>query len=535
MDARRTLPAGSPEHTLGFGVVSWMQRWLRSPMDVRRPLALTDEQIRFLLWWYSVTGEGRWVYRRGIMRRPKGWGKDPLAACISLAELLGPVRFDCWGADGEAVGTHAQYAHIQVAGVSADQTRTTTEMLEPLASPALTEAHTLDIGVLRTRALSADGLPVHIRPITASSRSAEGARPTAFVSNETQHWLQTNGGHAMAAVIRRNLAKSPDGSARELAITNAHDPGEDSIASRGEDAWVTQMRAGGGDILLDTVEPILDDRFDLDDDDLLTEALSVAYGDSWWLDMRRIMDECRDPETTPAQAHRFLLNRLVAGDRSWLDPSDLDLAWRDWEVPPAGEPVSVGFDGSRTRDATAMVCTHMETGFQWIAGLWESDLSGEWEVPTREVHEAVERVHDTWRVSRMYCDPAYWEEDVWAWQARWTTEVVAGVWMTGSVRLRAARMMAAYRGAVQRRECLWGGPNTGTRFRAHLLNAVERPIQADAEDGRLHLIGKRSKDSLDCIDAAVAAVLSWQARGDAMASGWRPPVQFSARRRTAKE
>ncbi len=50
----------------------------------------------------------------------------------------------------------------------------------------------------------------------------------------------------------------------------------------------------------------------------------------------------------------------------------------------------VGFDGSRTQDTTAFVCTDM-TGFQWIPYLW-SGLPHRVEVPVQEVEEA-------WRTS----------------------------------------------------------------------------------------------------------------------------------------
>jgi len=525
-----TLPASLPERSLGEHVVAWMERWLRSPADIRDPLRLTDEQVRFVMHWFAVDERGRWVWRRGTLRRPKGWGKDPLATCLALAELVGPVRFDRFES-GMVLGRHAQFANVQIGGTAEAQTRTTTSLLAPLVSDELRERHSLDIRDKRVKGVSIDGLPVELRPVTTSARSAEGARITAFISNETQHWLSTNGGHAMSDVIRRNLAKSPDGSARELSITNAHDPGEESVAALDDEAWrAQQMAGGGGDLLLDTREPLIDSGFDVDDDGELRAALGIAYGDSWWIDIERLMAECRDPRTSDAQRQRFYLNRLVAGDRSWLDPSIVDAAWRDWPLPEPGTGVSVGFDGSRTIDATAIVCTSMDSGFQWVAGVWERDYSADWSVPADEVNETVERIFDTWRVSNMYADPAWWEDDVWRWQGRWPESVTA-VWMRGSARLRTARMTTAYRGALARQEAVWGGAAAGRVFRRHLLSAVERPLQAHIDDGRLHTIAKKSASATASIDIAVAAVLSWQARGDAVASGWRLPVRFSARRR----
>ena len=173
-------------------------------------------------------------------------------------------------------------------------------------------------------------------------------------------------------------------------------------------------------------------------------------------------------------------------------------------------------------DATGIVCTSMGTGHQWVAGLWERDWRlDEWEVPSEEVHETLGRIFSTWIVARMYADPAWWEDDVAVWEGRWPQ--VASWHMGGSRAVATARAVTAYRGAVARAECTWGGPN-GDALRRHALNAVEVPLQSHHSDGgRLHSVSKKTRRSRDCIDLAVAGVLSWQARLDALAAGWTPP------------
>ena len=66
------------------------------------PWKFTLEQARFLLWWYSVEPSGRFTYRDGVFQRLKGHGKDPLGACLSGGEMLGPVRVVDW-VDGQTV------------------------------------------------------------------------------------------------------------------------------------------------------------------------------------------------------------------------------------------------------------------------------------------------------------------------------------------------------------------------------------------------------------------------------------------------
>ena len=526
IEAATTLPDGEPRRTIGWDVIRWCESQMTSPMGDGTPLRLTTEQCRFVAWWYAVNSDGRWLYRRGTLRRAKGWGKDPLAAILALVEMLGPCRVVGWDSAGDPVGGPCAAPNVAVAAVSEEQTRNTTGMLHVVAG-ALVARHRLKLGERVSRGVTSTGARAELRPVTASWRSKEGARVTSVMAGETQHWHATNGGHNMSAVLLRNLAKSPDGAARMLATSNAFEPGEESVAERDHEAWLAQCRAGAVDILIDSREAVVDDRFDVRDGEQMGPALKAAYGDSTWIDVERLIAEAQDPENSEAHILRFLLNRLTGGSRKWMSPAAWDAAERHHPIPDAGEAISVGFDGSRTSDSTGLVCTSMETGFQWPAGIWERDWTlDEWEVPSDDVHETVERIFATWVVARMYADPAWWEDDVAAWCGKWGQ--VAGWYMTGGRATVTARAVAAYRGAVSRCEMTWGGPD-GPVLRRHALNAVEKPVQAHlADDGRLHTIAKESRRSRNCIDLAVAGVLSWQARLDAVAAGWTPPEKGRA-------
>lgn len=60
-----------PRWTLGWQAAAWVHENLLN--DEGDPFRLTAEQLRFLLWWYAVDGNGRFVYRQGILQRLKGW------------------------------------------------------------------------------------------------------------------------------------------------------------------------------------------------------------------------------------------------------------------------------------------------------------------------------------------------------------------------------------------------------------------------------------------------------------------------------
>lgn len=65
-----------PELTLGWQVISWACNNLKQPdgPEAGQPWQFTAEQARFILWWYAVDDTGRFIYRRGVLRRLKGWG-----------------------------------------------------------------------------------------------------------------------------------------------------------------------------------------------------------------------------------------------------------------------------------------------------------------------------------------------------------------------------------------------------------------------------------------------------------------------------
>jgi hypothetical protein len=63
-----------PEHTLGWHIIGWCSEYLRNPNDSDKPLILTKEQVRFILWWYALDENGDFVYRAGVLQRLKGWG-----------------------------------------------------------------------------------------------------------------------------------------------------------------------------------------------------------------------------------------------------------------------------------------------------------------------------------------------------------------------------------------------------------------------------------------------------------------------------
>lgn len=61
-----------PKITIGWQVIDWCGQYLKGPTG--EPWKFTNEQARFVLWFYAVDDNGDFVYREAILQRLKGWG-----------------------------------------------------------------------------------------------------------------------------------------------------------------------------------------------------------------------------------------------------------------------------------------------------------------------------------------------------------------------------------------------------------------------------------------------------------------------------
>jgi hypothetical protein len=539
-DAVTSLPAGQPEHTLGWDVLAWTGDYVLQPdgPDAGGPWRFTREQVLFVLWWYAIDKRGRWLYTRGVLRRAKGWGKTPVVGALALAELCGPVRFGGWDAAGKPVAIPTSAAWVQLSGVSLPQTTNTMSMVLAMASESpIVDDYGLDLGLTRifTRAGG------RLEPITAAAATAEGARPTFLVEDETHHWTESNNGLDLDKTNRRNLGKSRDGAARMLETTNAHASGSGSVAEKSYEAWqaIDEGRSRSTGLLYDAREAPA--GVDLADEDQLTEGLEAAYGDSAWVDLERIRDEVWDPATPPEDSRRFYLNQIASATDAWLT---------EWEWLPRAdvtrivadrEMITLGFDGSRRRargvtDATALIACRVSDGhlFEPLEhSVWEQPANWprdrDWTVPVGEVDAAVQAVFRTYNVVGFFADPAKWETYVASWTARYAKRLQVKAtqahpiewWFTGGRSHLIVRALEQFHDAVLDEELTFDGSHALTR---HVLNARRRPTRSGLQ------ISKEHPDSPLKIDAAIAAVLAWQARLEAIARGVSATETFVPRR-----
>lgn len=531
------LPDGGwylPKYTLGWGVLAWWYKYVRSPggKTAGGPFIPTLEQCRFTLWWYAVDEEGKYVYREGMLRRLKGWGKDPFAAALALAEMCGPVAFSHFEGE-EVVGKPRHAAWVTVAAVSQDQTKNTFALFPLMISSELKRDYGLDVNKF---IIYAEGGARRIEAATSSPASMEGNRPTFCIENETQWWGcgpggDVNDGHSMNDVIEGNLAKTPG--ARKLAICNAHIPGNDTVAEKVHDLWMDILAGKAIDtgLLYDALEapadtPISEIPNPKDDPEgyeagvqRLREGVIVACGDSYWLPVDEIVQTILTATNDVIESRRKFLNQVNASEDSWIAPTEWDLCWvkePGKELRP-DDRITLGFDGSKSNDWTALVACRVDDAELFVIKVWDPEKYPGQVVPRDEVDAVVRSCFARFDVVAFRADVREFEAyvDQWGKDFRRKLKVNASpnnpvaFDMRGQTK-RFALDCERFRDAVLEQEIRHDG---NAVLKQHITNARFHPTIYDAVS-----IRKPSKNSDRKIDAAVCAVLAFGARQDFLMS-----------------
>ncbi|MEU0675468.1 terminase [Streptomyces sp. NPDC006172] len=539
------MPWRGPEYegefpTLGYYVLDWMIENLAQPgRDDGAPFIPTAEQAEFLLRYYEVHPvTGRRVIHRALLSRPRGWGKSPFVGAIALAEGCADVVADGFDADGEPVGRpwHSlRTPLVRIAAVTEAQTDNTWIPLREMA---------------RGRSLSTDyGLEVldtviylprgEISPITSSATSTKGD-PACFASlDQTEEWTASNGGVRLAKVMRFNAAKL-GGSLIETP--NAFTPGEGSVAEQSAADYqaIIDGRSRARGILVDHREAPPDT--DMTDEPSLVAGLRYAYGCSsdhadgcvlhdppctpGWSPIERLTSEFWDTSNDPQDLRADFLNQITHASDAWLTEPEVRASSDLGKSVEPGDRIVLGFDGSRKRnrkvtDATALIGCRLSDGHLFTIRVWEQPdgKAGEgWQVPVVEVLAAVHETFETYDVVGFYADPAKWESHVADWEAAYGPRLQVQAtrnhpvewWMTGGRSVLIVRALEKFHTALTEGELTHDGSSPLVR---HLCNARRRPSRSGMQ------IAKAHPDSPKKIDAAVAAVLAWQCRLDAIAKG----------------
>jgi hypothetical protein len=501
-----------PEHTLGWQIAGWCSENLNSVAEDAQEgdrWNFTDEQLRFVLWWYAIDEFGRFIYRKGCLQRMKGWGKDPLLAVLCLVEFVGPSRFGGWNANGEPIGIRHPQAWVQITAVNQAQTTNTMALIPALMTDWLKAEHDIKDGAELIRAHQGT---CRLEAVTSSYRALEGKRTTFTLMNETHHWVSGNNGQQMYETIDGNVTNL---NIRWLAITNAYLPGEDSVAEKMREAYekVADGRIPDTGWLYDSIEAHPRTP-------LTPEALRIVLpkirGDAHWLVVEAIIGSVLDLTISPARSRRMWLNQIVADEDALYGPPEISAITDEGKTLQPDDEIVLGFDGGKTDDSTALVAIRVSDLTAFVLGIWEKPdgpMGEGWHIDEGEVDDAVQEAHEMYTVVGFYADVYLWESYIASWsnEYRETYRIKSpaspdGIsWdMRGSLKRVTLAHERLMRAVLDVR--IWFDGDSV--LRRHMLNARRRSNNFGVS------FGKEGRESVKKVDAYAAFLLAFECLHD---------------------
>lgn len=534
---RRVITAKDHNRDLSLGwlLLSWMEFFcVHGPGDVQGdPVVHGDEVSGFIVDCYALDRGGRRLYDSAFFSRPKGCDKSGLGGRLGLTEAFGPCRFldwaeggeiyrDPWGLGfeykyqpGEPMGRPVKVPYIRCLATEEGQTGLVYDTIHfNLEEGPLAEIPGVNCGL--TRVLLPGG--GEITPSTASSASKDGGKET-FVCFDETHLYNMPDLRRMYTTVTRNLRKRKKiAGTWYLETTTMFAPGEESIA---ESTYRLSEDIEAGKTKREKL--LVDHRWgeceNPENEASLRAGIIEAYGDAMaWNDLDGLVDQFYDPRQHIVDSRRYFLNAETETSDAWI-------AAREWEpcanplaILAEGDLITLGFDGSTSDDATALVACRVDDGHLELLACEEKPLDARntWQVDQVAIDAAVKAAFDKYKVVAFFADPPHWQSYIDAWTAEFSerlevksSQVHPIEWWTN----RPSAMVNAlerFRTDVVGKQLTHDGT---TIFRRHVLNARRRVSRSGIT------IAKEYPGSPKKIDCAMAAVLAYEARAAAVAAG----------------
>lgn len=474
--------------TLGHQVAAWMERCLvHGEGDYYgEPFRLRPWQRSVVLQAYELLEDGTRRYDEVLVGFPKGQGKTELAAAFACAEFAGPVQFDGWDEAGNPVGKQRVSPLIPVAAASFEQA----DLVFGAARVMIREGALNQFCDVFDTEILLKGRPGRMYRVAAKAGTNDGGKPTFWVADELHEWTGVNK-ERVHLVLSNNRSKRKG--AWQLAITTA---GWDMTSLLGK-LYSRGRRIAAGDeqenrflcVWLEAPAGELDTPEKLD---AAIRAANPAAGD--FLPIENIRQ--RHLEMPEHEFRRYHLNQFTTAPDRWLPVGTWEACNKPRAIDPT-EPVVLGFDGSFSRDATAIVGATLD-GHLFVVKCWEKPAGAgdDWRVPVADVVESIRQTCRERKVLCVGCDPHLWREQL----ETLTNEGLPIVEWPSHQKNRMVPACAQFYDGVTSGKLSHDGDE---RLARHIAQCV---LKTDSFGPR---IVKDHKDSVRRIDLAVAAVIAY--------------------------
>lgn len=452
-------------------------RWEGLPLRLERwQLEMFEEALAY--------DEQGWpVWRSVVFCMPRKNGKTMLLAALSLYRLL--------TSEGRPEILLAASSDKQ-AGRLFDAAARFVRRSEALSSLVRVRDHEGEL-------VREDGMGVVYR-LSSDPKRLHGYNPTHVVCDELAQWT--------TPILRRTYAAlTTGGGARSapqvftITVAGEAQTRHDSILGRILDAAAEtedQERRPGllvgrlwdARMLVWNYEAPTDDPSDV-------KAMKLANPASW-ISEEYLGKQAANPELSRADVLQLHGCVWAESEQAWLPAGAFEQRAAPCTVAD-GERVVLGFDGSYSRDSTALVGCTLD-GHVFIVDMWErpEGASKEWKVDRAAVDLAVDAAMERFDVAELACDPPGWHAEMDAWQERYGDVVVE---FPTNQRPRMAPACDRFRTGILEGGLTHSGDHRLVRHVAHCV-AKETPQGT--------VIVKDAQDSPRKIDAAVAAVVAYE-------------------------
>jgi phage terminase large subunit-like protein len=516
-----------PWPTLGPQVCDFLEAFgCYGPGDLAgEPYVVTDDFRGQIYRAYEVYPKGdklagRRRFKRCYLEQRKGTAKTERAMLLTMAEIhpAGPVRCDGFDADGRPVGRGVRHPYVPLVSYNVEQTE---DLAMAVLRFILSESPLVgdfDIGQDRILVLDDQGRDAgKVVALSGSPNARDGAR-TTFQHFDEPHRMKLPRLLSAHSTMIENTYKRAAADPWTLYTSTAGDVNEASVAREmrryaeaidgGEvdDPRLFFFSRQAPDMALDTPE------------DVRAFLLEASGPDAAWSgDIDALVSRWFEPSTDRQYFRRVWGNQWVTGGSKAFD---LD-KWSNLARPSVevedGARITLGFDGGRWEHSVGLVATEIPSGHQFVVGNWVA--AGDNEVPIGEITEVMTATFERFDVWRLYIDPPKWEEMIDLWEGRFGRKRVIS-WYVGRPKQFAAACRLFYR-AIESGDLSHDGNPALANAIANSYRREENHRDDDGTPG--WTIQPERQRSTGHIDLARAAVLSWEARGDAIAAGMLAP------------
>lgn len=470
-----SAPALTNAPSEGPEVIAWIEQHCVYGEGDRygEPARLELFEKLFIYWLFEKRPDGRFRYRRALLEIPKGNGKTALSAWIGLYLLAN--RFS-------AVIPVAAASYEQAGLVYRDMQINVEE------SPTLRTMLVAYESEIRVK----DG-PGRAYRVYATDGTNDGARPTTVLADEIHAWVSPKQERSHL-VLTNGLSK------RDYALElNTTTPGfnRDTLAGRMHDYG---LKVNSGEIkdpeFLFVWWGCPPERYNLETHDGVLAAIRDASpAADLFLNVGNVA--AKYYQIDELEFHLYHLGVWTVAMDSWLPAGAWDACADATKSIADGTRVCLGFDGSFSRDATALVAVTCEqVPHVDVVACWERPANAwqGWKVPTLEVEQEIREACRRFDVAELVVD-------MYGWRHAFEVFAEDGLPVVDFPQLRQHMVGATERAydAIRNQQLTHSGDPRLTR---HVANARAKTTP------RGRMLCKENPDSPNKIDLAVAMVMA---------------------------